>query len=141
VQAKPKKEIAVVCGVFYRRKNGIDELALFERTEPVFEFEFPGGKIDTGESEREALIRELDEELGVRVQVRDLIGRNDHAYERVIVSLAAYWVETDQAFQLREHRSLVWVSANNWRDLAVAGADHLLLEKAFVFFGGRLSTP
>jgi len=53
-------------------------------------WEFPGGKIEPGESEPEALVRECREELAVEIQVGRLLWRGAHAYPDLHVSLALY---------------------------------------------------
>jgi 8-oxo-dGTP diphosphatase len=53
-------------------------------------WEFPGGKVEAGEDEQIALVRELDEELGVLVEVGALFGRVEHTYPDLHVSLALY---------------------------------------------------
>jgi len=56
-------------------------------------WEFPGGKVDAGESERSALIRELREELGIEVIAARPFMRLTHAYEEREVELSLWIVE------------------------------------------------
>ena len=81
--------IKVVCGIIYkdgrvlitRRKEG-KSLAGY--------WEFPGGKIDLGELENEALTRELEEELDMEVQIFKRLGEFIHHYENFSLSLIGF---------------------------------------------------
>ncbi len=53
-------------------------------------WEFPGGKIESGESQEEALAREIREELGVEIKVNGIFGKYKHAYTHFKVTLFAY---------------------------------------------------
>jgi 8-oxo-dGTP diphosphatase len=57
-------------------------------------WEFPGGKIETGEQPRDALRRELDEELGIKAQIGEEVARLEHKYARGgVVELRFFVVE------------------------------------------------
>lgn len=98
-------------------------------------WEFPGGKVEAGEKERDALVRELDEELGVTVHVGRLYGRVDHQYPDVHVHLALYFAELDpdahepQPLQAAELR---WVPRAQMIGLPFCEADMPLLEKLVI---------
>lgn len=130
-----KSKIHVVAAVFSRWYVGQFELALFQRKVGDLGaglWEFPGGKVEFGESEPQALMREIDEELGLQIKVRDLLGRGSHEYPERVIHLSAYWVSTpDFNWILHDHDAVVWVREDTWRELVVAPVDVALLELAF----------
>jgi mutator protein MutT len=91
-------------------------------------WEFPGGKIEPGETAQEALTRELVEELDARnVTVGDLLGVAEHDYGNLVVQIHAYWVTCDHA-SLRnlEHEEIQWFAPNDLAQVALAPADRFL---------------
>ena len=87
-------------------------------------WEFPGGKIEPGESPQACLARELHEELGIAATIGALRASCVHAYERVTIELLAYdavWVSG--ALTLKDHDALEWVEPARLLDLALAPAD------------------
>ena len=72
--------IRVVAGILVRG----DEILICQRTRhqsKPLKWEFPGGKIEFGEQPRDALRRELEEELGIQADVGDEVERITHTYE------------------------------------------------------------
>lgn len=74
-------------------------------------WEFPGGKVEVGESPREALIREVEEELGCRVAVGDKVADTMHEYEFGTVRLTTFACQLLEGTpQLTEHAAVRWLS-------------------------------
>jgi 8-oxo-dGTP diphosphatase len=85
-------------------------------------WELPGGKVAAGESDAAALVRELEEELGVEVTVGERLGRDVVLNDRM--TLRAYLVtKTGGSVQPRDHRALRWVTADELDGLAWVPAD------------------
>ncbi len=76
-------------------------------------WEFPGGKVEAGESEVEALQRELQEELGVRVEIIERLTPVEHIYPDRSLRLIAYRCRiTGEVPQAGEHEELRWIGIN-----------------------------
>ncbi|MDT5001354.1 MAG: 8-oxo-dGTP diphosphatase [Mycobacterium sp.] len=85
-------------------------------------WELPGGKVAAGESDAAALVRELEEELGVEVTVGARLGRDVVLNDQM--TLRAYLVtQTGGIVQPRDHRALRWVTADELDGLAWVPAD------------------
>ena len=95
-------------------------------------WEFPGGKIESGESPQGALVRELREELGIGVSESDLeaFAFASHAYEKfhllMPVFLSRKW---EGEIEPREGQKLAWVSADEIRRYPAPEADLPLFER------------
>jgi 8-oxo-dGTP diphosphatase len=94
-------------------------------------WEFPGGKIDPGETPQECLRRELQEELGIETDIGSLFSDTIYPYEYGQIRQFTYWVEFTglPAIHLHEHQSLAWVTPEEMSQYAFAGADLAVVEK------------
>ncbi len=87
-------------------------------------WEFPGGKIEPGETPQETLRREIVEELGCRIEIGELVARTEHAYDFGLVDLSTYWCRLiDGEPALTEHAAIVWADAEELAALEWAPAD------------------
>ncbi|HET7752730.1 MAG TPA: (deoxy)nucleoside triphosphate pyrophosphohydrolase [Anaeromyxobacteraceae bacterium] len=94
-------------------------------------WEFPGGKVEAGETEPEALRREIVEELGCDVAVGRLLFRHSHDYPHIHVDLAFYACEMDDAAEPRclGVAELAWAEPDRLSAFAFCPADVAVLER------------
>lgn len=93
-------------------------------------WEFPGGKVEAGETPEETLIRELQEELGIVTQVECLAPLTfaSHMYEEFHLLMPLYVCRRFEGIpQPREGQRLKWVRAKELRDWAMPPADAPLI--------------
>lgn len=87
-------------------------------------WEFPGGKIETGEAPREALVREIDEELRCEIAVGDEVTTTTYAYDFAVVTLTTFWCRLGSGTPvLTEHAEVRWVAPAELDRLEWAPAD------------------
>lgn len=90
-------------------------------------WELPGGKVDPGESDAQALQRELREELDIAVQVGDELGRHEHAYGDLTVLLIVYRAQRDGEPRAIDGQTIAWVTAAQRSSLRLCEADRAIL--------------
>ena len=118
-----KREVRVVAGAIIK-DNKVFSAQRGNKGETKFKWEFPGGKIEPGETPEEALHRELIEELSINVKVHELITSIRDEYETQILYIDTYRCELISGTPtLSEHIDMAWSTKEELDDLTFSPAD------------------
>ena len=94
------------------------------------QWEFPGGKVESGETPQQALIREIKEELDVKIKVGELIDTIEYDYPNFHLSMDCFWcVVVDGEIILKEAEASKWLNKNELYIVDWLPADISLIEK------------
>lgn len=98
------------------------------------QWEFPGGKIEPGETPQEALVREIQEELDVKIEVGDLIDTIEYDYPSFHLSMDCFWCNiTEGEITLKEAENARWLCKDELYSVDWLPADMKLIEKLELF--------
>ena len=93
-------------------------------------WEFPGGKVELGETQQECLKREIKEELELNIEVGEYLGESIYTYPNAKIKLIAYFATiVDGDMKLSVHDKIEWITINEIDKYDFAPADIPLIKK------------
>ncbi|WNH14300.1 (deoxy)nucleoside triphosphate pyrophosphohydrolase [Thalassobellus suaedae] len=123
------KTINVTCAII----QFDDKILAVQRSETMklpLKWEFPGGKIETGESEIDCIKREIFEELNIKIEVKEKLTSVTHQYPNFKIKLIPFIVEyLSGELKLREHCGFLLAYKNELINLDWAEADVPILKE------------
>ena len=128
------KQIKTVAGVI-KNENGEILCTLRDQGKydyVSFKWEFPGGKIEEGETLEQTLTRELHEELEMDVEIKDFFYQVEHDYPDFHLSMAVFECNLiSKEMKMNVHKGIKWLKPEDMMSLDWAAADIPVAEKVF----------
>lgn len=127
------KKVKVVAAII-KAVNENGETIIFATQRGYGDFkggwEFPGGKIESGETPQEALKREIIEELDTEVSVGELMDTVEYDYPQFHLSMDCFWCQIVRGnLVLKEHEAARWLTKDELNNVEWLPADITLIEK------------
>ncbi len=102
-------------------------------------WEFPGGKVEPGETSEEALVREIREELDTEISVGERAARVEYDYPEFHLSMECFFAEVvSGGLVLKEHEAARWLSGEELDSVDWLPADLELIERLKLLMEGRV---
>jgi 8-oxo-dGTP diphosphatase len=116
--------IRVTCAVIRNEDNEVLVVQRGEKTDHPFKWEFPGGKVDSGESDEDCIIREIKEELFIDVVIVSRMEEVFHNYGKKQILLVPFICDTlDDLPMLAEHIAFRWIEPEELMKVDFSEAD------------------
>lgn len=120
--------IEVVAGIIYKEDKFLIAQRNLKKSQGGF-WEFPGGKLEQGETYEEALKREIKEEFDADIEVKEYVGENVHHYPEKDIKLIFYKAELlSNTIKLLEHEDFRWITKEDKDKFEFSGADKAVFE-------------
>ena len=114
--------IIIDCGKILIAQNN-------ESSDHPFQWEFPGGKVKTGETEKECIVREIEEELNLTVEVVEALTPVEYDYKIKAIRLIPFVCSlVSGEMKLNDHRAVKWMTIDELGELDLAEADKVLIQ-------------
>jgi len=122
--------IDVTCALIIDNQNRLFVAQRSSKMSLPLKWEFPGGKVEQGESFEECLIREIKEELNIEIEFAKALIPSIHSYPSVTVKLIPFICkQINGKIALKEHADFKWLNRNELLDLDWAEADIPILHQ------------
>lgn len=121
------KKIEVVAAIIVNE----DRFLITKRIGGLFDglWEFPGGKIESGETHANALIREINEELSITISVDKFLDTIEYKYDAFRLTMHLYYCSVvSGTIKLNDHSDLKWISLEDKKNIDWVPADVQVLE-------------
>lgn len=128
------KQVTTVAGVI---KNEKGEILCTLRDQGKYDYvsfkwEFPGGKVEEGETQEQTLTRELHEELEIDVEIENFFYQVEHDYPDFHLSMAVYECKLiSKDLKINVHKGIKWLAPQDMMTLDWAAADIPVAQKVF----------
>jgi 8-oxo-dGTP diphosphatase len=122
-----KKHFEVVAALIFDGER-IFSCQRNEKGECAFKWEFPGGKIEPGETKEHALVREIKEELNGDIEVISYINTVSYEYNTFSITMHNYQCKAYSKLTLKEHINYKWLTIDEMREYDFAEADKLIIK-------------
>lgn len=120
--------IEVVAGVIYKDNKFLIAQRNLKKAQGGL-WEFPGGKVEKGESYENALTREIKEEFNASIEVQEYIGENIHHYPEKDIKLLFYKARLlSEKIELLEHEDYKWITKEDKDNFEFAEADKVVFD-------------
>ena len=121
------RKIEVVAAIIVNQ----DRFLITKRIGGLFDglWEFPGGKIESGETHANALIREINEELSITISVDKYLDTVEYKYDAFLLTMHLYYCSVvSGTIKLNDHSDLKWISLEDKKNIDWVPADVQVLE-------------